>query len=278
MSFRTVLTIAGLAQDKSALQRAATLCEEAHAHMSVLVMALAAPPPVGEYAAVVSEAWMEERQADIEQLQASVEAVSGYLAKTTLSADVASEYSEVAWADEAVGRRGRYADISVIWPELPAGETLRRKAIEGALFSSGRPLLLLPEGAPATLSPKRIMIAWDSRIEAARAVRESLGMLEGADEVRLVLVDPGEGADSHGSEPGADAAAYLARHGAKVTVDRLPGQGHSVAEILRRHAVDCAADLLVMGAYGHSRMRERVFGGVTESMLEEPPLPILMAR
>lgn len=278
MPFRTVLAIAGPIYEENALQRAVSLCEETRAHLSVLIMTLAAPPPVGEYAAIVSEAWMQERQADIEQLQAAVEAVSGYLAKTTLSADVASEYSEVAWADEAVGRRGRYSDITVIWPELPAGETLRRKAIEGALFSSGKPLLLLPEGAPATLSPKRIMIAWDSHIEATRAVRESLRMLEGADEVRLVLVDPGEGANGQGSEPGADAAAYLARHGAKVTVDRLPGQGHSVAEILRRHAVDCAADLLVMGAYGHSRMRERVFGGVTESMLEEPPVPILMAR
>ncbi|WP_353833965.1 universal stress protein [Mesorhizobium sp.] len=81
-----------------------------------------------------------------------------------------------------------------------------------------------------------------------------------------------------GAEPGADVAAYLARHGVNVTVDRLPSLDHSVVDVLRRHALDIAADLMVMGAYGHSRLRERIFGGVTVSMLEDPSMPILMAR
>jgi nucleotide-binding universal stress UspA family protein len=109
-------------------------------------------------------------------------------------------------------------------------------------------------------------------------MRESLEILAGANEVRLILVDPAEGEDHHGAEPGADAAAYLARHGVKVTVDRLPSSSHAVAEVLRRHAVDTSAELMVMGAYGHSRLRERIFGGVTKSMLESQSLPILMAR
>ncbi|WP_163268948.1 universal stress protein [Chelativorans alearense] len=278
MSFRTLLTVTGLTQAEGDLGNAVALCEEAKAHLSVLVVALAAPPPVGEYAAMASDAWMEERRADLEALQGRTVQVSQYLASTSISTDVASEYTEVAWADEAIGRRGRYADITVVWPDLPAGGTLRSKAIEGALFSSGKPLLVVPEGWQATLSPKRIMIAWDSRIEAARAVRECLDILEGAEEVRLVSVDPVESESGHGAEPGADAAAYLARHGAKVTVDCLSSQGHSTAEILRRHAVDCAADLLVMGAYGHSRIRERIFGGVTKSILAQSSLPVLMAR
>lgn len=73
-------------------------------------------------------------------------------------------------------------------------------------------------------------------------------------------------------------AVYLARHGVKVTVDRLPPEGDSVADVLRRHAVDTAAEMIVMGAYGHSRLRERIFGGVTRSMIEDPPLPLFMAR
>ena len=103
-------------------------------------------------------------------------------------------------------------------------------------------------------------------------------MLTGADDVRLVLVDPVQGEDYHGDEPGADAAAYLARHGVKVTIDRLPRMNQSVSEVLRQHAVDTSAELLVMGAYGHSRLRERLFGGVTKSMISEPPLPLLLAR
>ena len=192
--------------------------------------------------------------------------------------DVAAEYAELAWADEAIGRRARYADLTVMGPEVLGTELLRSKVIEGALFSSGRPLMLVPEGARATLTPQRVMVAWDARIEASRAVREALDLLIGATAVRLVLVDPVKGQEGHGDEPGADAAVYLARHGVKVHVVCLPGGGDPVAEVLRRAARDFGADMLVMGAYGHSRLRQRIFGGVTQSMVDDPMLPLFMAR
>lgn len=225
---------------------------------------------------MASTGWVEERQADLKRLEERAAAVTAFLAARQTSADIASDYPEIVWADDVIGRRARYADLTLIGPELLANETLKEKAIEGALFLSARPLLVLPEGSQTTLRPKRVLVAWDARIEASRAMRESLDLLVNANEVRLVLVDPSE--SEFGEEPGADAATYLARHGIKVTVDRLPRSGRTVADVLRRHAVDTAAELLVMGAYGHSRLRERMFGGVTKSMLDEPPLPIFMAR
>ena len=128
------------------------------------------------------------------------------------------------------------------------------------------------------MKPKCVLVAWDASLEASRAVRESLDILSAADEVRVVMVDPIEDERHHGAEPGADVATYLSRHGVKVAVDRLPSSNHSFAEVLRQHAVDTGADLLVMGAYGHSRLRERIFGGVTRSMIEDTGLPIIMAR
>jgi nucleotide-binding universal stress UspA family protein len=278
MAFKTLLTVTGAKMGDGDLKLAAGLCEEVGAHLAVLAVVIAAPPPVGEYAAIVSEAWLEERQAEMKQLEKRTASVSAFLASTALSADVSSEYPEVGRADEIIGRRARYADITVVGPELLTGETLKGKVIEGALFSSGKPLLIVPEGARATLKPKRVLVAWDSRLEASRAVCESLEMLKGADDVRLVMVDPIEDEYHHGAEPGADAATYLTRHGVKVTVDRLPSSNHSVADVLRQHAVDVAAELMVMGAYGHSRLRERIFGGVTKSVLEDQSLPVLMAR
>ena len=121
------------------------------------------------------------------------------------------------------------------------------------------------------------MIAWDSRAEAARAVHEALGFLQGSEETRIVMVDP-QAHGGSGAEPGADIAAYLARRGLKVTVDRLPSAGHLISDVLTQHAADMQADLIVMGAYGHSRLRERIFGGVTKSMLDKPPLPLFLAR
>jgi hypothetical protein len=208
-------------QDDRDLKLGAELCAEAGAHLSVLVVALAAPPPVGDYAATLSDAWLEERQADIARLKRRTETVTSFLASNDISADVASEYAEIASADDAISRRGRYADLMIIGPNLLDGETLKSKTLEGALFLSGKPVFLVPR-ARAALKPRSVLVAWDSRVEASRAVRESLKVLAGAEEVHLVLVDPEEGKHAHGAESGADAAHYLARHGVKVTVDRLP--------------------------------------------------------
>jgi nucleotide-binding universal stress UspA family protein len=128
------------------------------------------------------------------------------------------------------------------------------------------------------LTPKVVLLAWDSRVEAARAAREAIDLMSSADSVHVTLIDPQSTHTGNGPEPGADIAAYLARHGCKVTVDRLPSSGYTVAEALRQHAVDISADLVVMGAYGHSRLRERIFGGVTKSMIDVLVLPVLMAR
>jgi nucleotide-binding universal stress UspA family protein len=278
MTFKTVLTITDPDLGNGDLKLAADLCEESAAHLAVLAVAFAAPPPIGEYAAVISDAWLQERQADMDNLRKCVESATAFLSSRAVSSDVSSEYHEETSADEAIGRRARYADLILLGPQLLSRSMLAGKVLEGGLFSSGKPLLLVPEGAAASLKPRRVMIAWDSRIEASNAVSRAMDLLSAADEVRVVLVDPIKGEIGQGAEPGADIATYLARHGVKVTVDRLSSQGRSVADTLRQHMVDMSADLLVMGAYGHSRLRERIFGGVTRSMIENPHLPVFLAR
>ena len=278
MTFKTVLTVTGPDLGDGDLELAAAICEEIEAHLAVLVVAVAAPPPIGGYAAVMSEAWLQERQAEMDRLRQREEDVTAILAASTVSSDVSSEYSEEAWADDVIGRRARYADVVLLGPELLSCGVLKSRAVEGALFSSGKPLLLVPEGSAPGLRPKRIMVAWDSRIEASNAVSHGMDLLRAADAVHVVLVDPVEGEGAQGAEPGADVAVYLARHGVRVTVDRLPSQGRTVADTLRQHAMDMSADMMVMGAYGHSRLRQRIFGGVTRSIVDAPPLPVLMAR
>lgn len=211
----------------------------------------------------------------MDKLQQRTAAVSALLSRQAISSDVSSEYQEEAWADETVGRRARYTDLVFLGPELLSRAVLKGRALEGALFSSGKPVLLVPHGSKPRLKPNRVIVAWNSRLEASNAVSRTIEVLSAADAVHVVLVDP-EG--DEGTEPGADIAGYLARHGAQVTVERLPSQGRTVADTLRQHAIDISADLLVMGAYGHSRLRQRIFGGVTRSMIDKPPLPILMAH
>lgn len=278
MPFKTILTVVGSNQGDRDIETAIGLCRESGAHLSVLVLGLASPPPIGAYAAVVSEAWMAERDAELKRLSERADEIEKIVAKEGIEADIAFEYTEMAWADSIIGRRARYADLLLVGPDLIGRGDLKTYVLDGALFESARPLLLAPAGKMATLQPKRIMLAWDSRVEAARAAHEAVELIAAAEEVRIALVDPEAGDLAQGDEPGADVAAWLARHGARVSVDRLPSGGRAVVDVLRQHAVDCGVDMIVMGGYGHSRMRERIFGGVTKSMIDEPTLPVFMAR
>jgi nucleotide-binding universal stress UspA family protein len=278
MAIKTVLSIIGVGQSDSDLQSAVDLCETSQAHLTLVVVALAAPPPIGDYAVYVSDPWYEEREKDLVNLKNRTESAKETVAKSGISADVNSAYVEMAYLNSAVGERAIYADLTLLGTELLSNKYMQEAVLDGALFHSKTPALLLPKGAKPSLTPKRVLVAWDSSVEASRALSESLGILQTADEVHVTMVDPDTSESESGAEPGADIAAYLARHGVKVVVDRLPGSGRATAEVLKQHAMDAAADLVVMGAYGHSRLRERVFGGVTKSMLETCELPLFMAR
>lgn len=277
MTYKTILLVVDAARHENDLTAAADLCTAAGAHLSVLLVKLAAPPPVGEFAAM-SVAWLDERARDKEQLDKAVEEARATLTKLGISFDANGMYSELAWADDDIGGRARYADITLIGASLKMDSPLRSRAIDGALFYSARPVLLATNRQSVTLRPRKVLLAWNSTIEAARAARESLEMMESAEEVNVVLVDPAAASAKNGEEPGADVATYLARHGIKVTVDRIASAGRRVDEVLNQHALDMSADLIVIGAYGHTRLRERIFGGVTKAMIEAPVVPVLMVH
>lgn len=278
MSYKTILSVTGIHQSDDDLRAAAELCASAGAHLSALVVALSVSPPIGEYAAAVSVDWLDERNREIATLDQRAEDARALLAKTGISYDVDTIYTEVAWSDEEIGERASYADISILGPGLKLDPELRARAIDGCLFKSARPVLLVPSNRKPTLSPKTVILAWDSRLEAARAAREAIDIMKDADEVHVTLVDPRASSARNGEEPGADVAAYLARHGVEVTVDRLAGGGRPVEEVLTQHALDVSADLMVMGGYGHSRVREWIFGGVTRAILKFPRVPVLITH
>jgi nucleotide-binding universal stress UspA family protein len=211
-------------------------------------------------------------------LGAAVSTAREVLDASGISFDVSADYFEQVWADDLIGERARYADLTLIGPDIASDPTLRKQVLNGCLFESGRPILLLPASGKRTLKPKTIFLAWNSGVEAARAVQQSLELMVAAEEVRVVLVDPRASIAVNGEEPGADIGTYLARHGVTVTVEQMPSAGRSVGAVLKQHAIDVSADLIVMGAYGHSRMRERLFGGVTKAMLDAPDVPVLMAH
>ncbi len=279
MSGQTILSIVNHTPDRD-LAAAIAASQSANAHLSVMALGVAPGMPVADIASAgtLATVWLETRQAEEEALAKRVERIEQQLAAADVAGDVVGACAELGRIASDVGARGRYADVVILGADLRADPVIGSTVVDAALFESGAPVLIVPRNATASLSPKRVILAWNSTYEAARAARAAVAVLSGVEEIRVAMVDPEASSFGSGDEPGADIAAYLARKGFAVTVDRLPSLGLSAEAVLTRHASDVAADLLVMGAYGHSRLRQRMFGGVTRSLLEDAPLPILMAR
>lgn len=181
---------------------------------------------------------------------------------------------------DLLGLHGRYADLIVMGQADPKGSNARESAsiVEDVILSCGRPVLVVPYIGLLQPVGRRILVAWDASREAARAVSDALPMLERAASVLVVTVDAKPSETGHGQLPGADLALYLARHGIKVEAAHVGSSGIGVGDVLLNQASDRDADMIVMGCYGHARLRELVLGGATRTMLRTTPVPVLMAH
>jgi len=185
-------------------------------------------------------------------------------------------YTEVA---DALTTNARYADLVILGqtdPDDPA--TGPHYLPQEVILGCGRPALVVPYIGPAATFGARVMVAWDASREAARAVNDALPLPERAQAVSVVTVNPRERPFGHGEEPGADIGLHLARRGIKVEVQRIEARDLDAANAILSHLASESADLLVMGAYGHSRLREFVLGGVTRTILGEMTVPVLMSH
>jgi nucleotide-binding universal stress UspA family protein len=179
---------------------------------------------------------------------------------------------------EALATHARYADVAVLGQSDPDDSDGPRYLPEEVTLASGRPSLVIPYIGPAAILGQRVTVAWDASREAARAVNDALPILKRAQAVGVVSVNPSDTPFGHGEQPGADIALHLARHGIKVEVQRIESREIDVPNIILSHIADRSSDLLVMGAYGHSRLREFVLGGVTRTILHDMTVPVLMAH
>jgi nucleotide-binding universal stress UspA family protein len=279
MSFKTLLTIlTDPAKVTEVLDSSVRLAEREDAHLDVLSLGIDRTQLGYSYiggAAVLAQVSMDRASEDAEKLDAA--------ARTILNRQ------DVRWAAEAavaqlgsvssiVATKARFADL-VLLPH-PYGNDSAPEAeavLEAALFDGAAPVLLLPGTLlPETLG-KRVVIAWNQGREAMAAVRRALPLLRKADLVNIVVVDPPAYGPER-SDPGGALCQMLVRHGVKAEVSVLARTMPRVSDVLVRHIRDQNADILVMGAYGHSRFREAILGGATRDMLELAQVPVFLAH
>jgi nucleotide-binding universal stress UspA family protein len=265
------------AQSAQRLRLAADLARKHGAHLTGLhvydpMPALFVPDPSG--GAVIADL-LEQLRADALATAAGVEATF----REQLRRDgIAGEWRLVEGSiPQRTALHARYADLVILGQDNPADDQPADGiTIEATLFTSGRPVLLVPHAGRFETLGRRVLIGWNASREASRAVHDALPVIAGADQVTILAVNPEDG--GHGEEPGADIARHLARHGLAVTVERAAGSEIGAGDMLLNRAAEIGADLIVTGAYGHSRFRELVLGGVTRTLLRQMTVPVLMSH
>jgi nucleotide-binding universal stress UspA family protein len=182
--------------------------------------------------------------------------------------------------DEVLSLHARYGDLCVVGQTDPDGDAPADDLdVPGhVVLFSGRPVLIVPYAGKFTNIGKRVLVAWNGSREAARAVNDAMPFLQGASQVTVLAVNPKESRDPLGDLPGADISLHFARHGVKVEAAQIVADDIQVGDMLLSRISDGGYDLVVMGAYGRSRLRELVMGGASRHILHHMTVPIFMAH
>jgi nucleotide-binding universal stress UspA family protein len=266
------LTLENEDEPSSALSYGISLAHQAGAHATVqaasirLVLTHTFVKAVAEVAA--SENQRRRRLSELVAMRARGDAAAAGVGCTVESPQLSFPDLRNAFTAQA-----RVHDLTVLDAE-PIASDVDRGLIEALLFESGRPVMVVP-AACQTFVARRILVAWDGSARVVRALNDAMPFLRAADAVEVVSV-AGE-KDLSRAVSGTEVAPHLARHGMNVTVKDLMVTQGDVAETLRGHAGQFRADMVVMGAYAHHRIRQIVFGGVTQSFLKESAVPLLMS-
>jgi nucleotide-binding universal stress UspA family protein len=194
-----------------------------------------------------------------------------------VDADVRPMTATIDRAMDSFGRLARLHDLTVVGQPNPDRPGPQADFLEAALFESGRAVLIVPYIQKKPMELNRVMIAWDGGRAATRALAEARPLLAKAKLVEVLVVETGK--PDSGQIPAADLARHLARHKLKVELRRvLASSKNEIDETILNEVSNAGVDLVVMGGYGHSRLREFVLGGTTRSMIQSMTAPVLMAH
>jgi len=279
MAYKSLVTfVASEAGMQDLLDKAITLARRFDAHLEVCALGVDSTQSMGFYAgapAVIYHQALDAAQATARLLQEKCDA---HLRNAGIRYGTDGAVLSLGGVNAFVGMKARFADLVILPRPYGDGRTLQDEVItEAALFEGGAPVLVVPSGAQDLPEFRRIVLAWNQSAEAIHATRAALPLLQGAELVNLVIVNPpAQGAER--SDPGGMLATLLVRHGVEAEVSVVAKTLPRTSDVLRRHLLDKDAQLMVMGAYGRSRLREAILGGATREMLEGCESALFLAR
>ena len=279
MAYKSIATfISDAATIDPALEAAITMARREDAHLDVCCLGIDHTQPGHFYAGAPAMIYQETLDRAREEAEALEKTVRERLSREEIRWAAESAVVQVGGLASFVGMRARFSDLVIQPKPYGEGRTPDAEAIvEAALFEGQAPVLVLPDSGLGAELGKRIVVAWNQSDEALSAVRRALPMLMAAEQVDVVVIDPpAQGPER--SDPGGLLTQMLSRHGVRAEVSVIAKTMPRVSDVLCRYTREHGADMLVMGAYGHSRFREAILGGATRHMLEIAETPVLMAH
>jgi len=209
---------------------------------------------------------------------AAQEKIAKVLARTNLGYEQRLVMAQTLTVCDLAVTQARHVDLTVMARPSREGSAFRHEVMEAVLMESGRPLLLLPPGWKTDGVMKTVFVAWNAGREAARAIGDAHEWLDVASKIVIGTVDAKPGPRGHGEAPGVDIATHLARHGYAVELRNIDSLGATTGETILSAAEAVGADLIVVGGFGHPRLQQALFGGVTRTMVETSKVPLLMSH
>jgi nucleotide-binding universal stress UspA family protein len=266
--------------DAAALEMAGLLGEQLQTHVAALVPVSLFTPLGFEWGALPGDFVARMHDAERERAQTLAERVRAWnAAHAAAPMELRVAESSFLTRSGLATVHARHADLTLVATGGDdASKGLTESMFLDLLMDSGGPVMAIPPQHRAVRPLRRAVVAWSPRREASRAVRDALPILRSIPRVDVLVVDPKVGDDRYGPQPGADIAAHLARHGLEVQLVAEPDRGEPTEIAVLRHVVESGADLVIAGGYGHSRFREQVLGGVTKTLLNHSPVPVLFSH
>lgn len=264
--------------DHDTLMAAAAMADRFSAHLTVLCLGVDRTNPGAYYAGAEAIALQANLQLAQDEAVAAESDATKALGPWSVSWETQALTAQIGALGPLIGERTILSDLVILPKPYGEGRGVENVVIiEATLFRTRVPVLVLPEGMEEAVTPKKVVIAWNDSPEALAAVRGAMPLLTQAESVNVAIFDPPQHTPDR-SDPGGALAQMLSRNGVRADISVLPKTMPRISEVLARHCEDQNADLLVMGAYGHSRLREAILGGATRNTLEMAELPVLMAH
>ncbi len=279
MAFKTISTVFTQPEgDMIALNAAADLARREEGHLDVICLGVDRTQPGFYYAgasAMAMQTNLKEAEDDARKAETAVnEALQG----ADFAWSIRTMTAQSAGLAQFLSYQLRFSDIAVLAQPYGEGRGYEHEAItESALFDAHIPVMVMPKAGSLSAPLDKIVVGWNESSEALRAIRAAMPLLKAASVVNVAIIDPPSHAPDR-SDPGGMLSQMLSRHGVHAEVSVLAKTMPRVSDVLLRHCTDQEADMIVMGAYGHSRFRESILGGATRNMLQQASVPVFMAH